>query len=242
MGREHLTPLRERNSEVSSGVARAVERALEVRPDDRYQTMAEFAAALRTASTASRPTLVRALPFVDAQPPASPPPARTTVAPPKSEPARRPSAPERRKAWPLLLVAILGVLALFGAFALVPAVAGLFGGSGTPSEASSPVARPSPTLAEALIVPTLPPTTPPDSTDTAVAVAPTAGATPVGGGIGQLAFASTREGVSQIFVVNFDGSDPTRLTDLADGACQPAWSAEESARSGLRPELAMAER
>ena len=225
MGREHLTPLRERNSEVSSGVARAVERALEVRPDDRYQTMAEFAAALRTASTASRPTLVRALPFVDAQPPASPPPPRTTVAPPKSAPARRPSAPERRKAWPLLLVAILGVLALFGAFALVPAVAGLFGGGGsTTSEGPSPFVRPSPTLAEALIVPTLPPTTPPDSTDTAVTVPPTAGATPVGGGIGQLAFASRREGVSQIFVVNFDGSDPTRLTDLADGACQPAWS------------------
>ena len=46
MGREHLTSLRERNPQVTSGVARAVEKALEVRPDDRYQTMAEFAAAL----------------------------------------------------------------------------------------------------------------------------------------------------------------------------------------------------
>ena len=224
MGREHLTLLRERNPQVSSGVARAVEKALEVRPDDRYQTMAEFAGALRAASTASRPTLVRALPFVNAQPPA-PPPARTTVAPPKSEPARMPTASEGRKAWPLLLVAIIGVLALFGTFALVPALSGLFGGGrSTPSEASSTIVRPSPTLAQALIVPTLPPTTSPESTDTAVAVVPTAGATPVGGGIGQLAFASTREGVSQIFVVNFDGSDPTRLTNLVDGACQPAWS------------------
>lgn len=224
MGREHLTQLRERNPQVSSGVARAVEKALEVRPDERYQTMAEFAGALRAASTASRPTLVRALPFVNAQPPA-PPPARTTVAPPKSEPARMPKASEGRKAWPLLLVAIIGVLALFGTFALVPAVSGLFGsGRSTPSEASSTIVRPSPTLAQALIVPTLPPTTSPESTDTAIAVVPTAGATPVGGGIGQLAFASTREGVSQIFVVNFDGSDPTRLTNLVDGACQPAWS------------------
>jgi Tol biopolymer transport system component len=55
-------------------------------------------------------------------------------------------------------------------------------------------------------------------------VIPTSGATPVGGGVGELAFASTREGVSQIFLVNFDGSDPTRLTTLTDGACQPAWS------------------
>jgi serine/threonine protein kinase len=229
MGREHLTSLRERNAQVSSGVARAVEKALEVRPDDRFQTMAEFAGALRAASSASRPTLVRALPFVDAQPPAPPPPVRSTAAPPKSDAARPPSTSDKRKAWPLLLVAIIGVLALFGAFALVPAVSGLFGGSNsTPSEASSPVARPSSTMVQALIVPTLPPTalptSPASSTETAVTVVPTAGATPVGGGIGQLAFASRREGVSQIFVVNFDGSDPRRLTDLGDGACQPAWS------------------
>jgi dipeptidyl aminopeptidase/acylaminoacyl peptidase len=206
-------------------VARAVEKALQVHPDERYQTMAEFAAALRAASITSRPTLVRALPFVDAQPPAPPAPAKATVAAPKSEPVRMPSAPDRRKAWPLLLVAILGVLAVFGAFTLVPAVSGLFGGDrSTPSEASSPAVRPSPTLAQALIVPTLPPTLSPESTDTSVAVIPTSGATPVGGGVGELVFASTREGASQIYLVNFDGSDPRRLTDLADGACQPAWS------------------
>lgn len=225
MGREHLTPLRERNPQVSSGVARYIEKALEIRPDDRYQTMAEFAAALRAASTASRPTLARAMPFVDAQPPATPPPAKTTVAAPKSEPVRRPTRAEGRKAWPLLLVAILGVLAVFGASTLVPTVSGLFGGDrSTPSQASSPAPLPSPTLAEALIVPTLPPTSPPSSTDTAVAVVPTSGATPVGGGVGQVAFASNRDGVAQIYLVNFDGSHPTALTDLADGACQPAWS------------------
>jgi len=225
MGREHLTSLRERNAQVSSGVARAVEKALEVRPDDRYQTMAEFAAALRAASTASRPTLVRALPFVEAHP-APPPSTRPPVSEPISETLRgAPPKPERRKAWPLLLVAIVGVLALFGTFALVPTVTGLFGGSTkTPSQAASPVLRASPTVPLAFIVPTSPPTEVVGSTETAVAVVPTSGATPVGGGVGQLAFASTREGVSQIFLVNFDGSDLTRLTNLTDGACQPAWS------------------
>jgi Ca2+-binding RTX toxin-like protein len=190
--------------------------------------MAEFAASLRAASTASRPTLVRALPFVDAQPPAPPPPARASTATPKSDPARVPTSAGGRKAWPLLIVAILGVLALFGAFTLVPAITGLFGsGDSTPSDVASPVVRPSPTLAEALIVPTLPPTSPPPDarpTDTAIPVVATTGATPVGGGVGQVAFASTREGVSQVFLVNFDGSDPRRLTNLTDGACQPAWS------------------
>jgi len=226
MGREHLTSLRERNPQVTSSVARAIEKALEVRPDDRYQTMAEFAAALRTASIASRPTLARALPYVDAQPPPPPPPSKTTLTPPKSEPLRATPPAERRRAWPLLLVAILGVLALFGAFTLVPAVEGLFGGGQgtTASEPASPSARPSPTLAQVLIVPTLPPTESPAATETNPAALPTIGATPVGGGVGQLAFASKRDGVSQIYVVNFDGSDPTRLTNLSDGACQPAWS------------------
>jgi hypothetical protein len=226
MGREHLTSLRDRNPQVSSSVARAIEKALEVRPDDRYQTMAEFAAALRSASIASRPTLARALPFVDAQTPAPPPAAKTTLAAPRPEPlpTLRPEA-ERRRMWPLLLVAIIGVLALFGAFALVPAVAGILGvGDSTPSRASQPTARPSPTLVEALVVPTLPPTEPPASTEATAPVVPTTGATPVGGGVGQLAFASQRDGVSQIYLVNFDGSDPRRLTNLTDGACQPAWS------------------
>jgi tricorn protease-like protein len=126
-------------------------------------------------------------------------------------------------------VAIIGVLALFGALALIPAVGGMFGGGPTPSQASSPQARPSPTAIEALVVPTLPPTEAPATEATAAeataaAVLPTSGATPVGGGVGQLAFASTRDGVAQIYLVNFDGSDPRPLTNLSDGACQPAWS------------------
>jgi Tol biopolymer transport system component len=46
----------------------------------------------------------------------------------------------------------------------------------------------------------------------------------VGGGQGQIAFASNRTGLPQIFLMNADGSNPVQLTDNADGACQPAWS------------------
>jgi serine/threonine protein kinase len=48
--------------------------------------------------------------------------------------------------------------------------------------------------------------------------------TPRGGGFGQFAFASTRSGVSQIYIANGDGSNPLPLTDMPDGACQPTWS------------------
>jgi serine/threonine protein kinase len=224
MGREHLTPLRQRNPSVSVSIARSIEKALEVRPDDRYQTMAEFSAALRAASTASRPTLVRGLPRAIEAPPSQPPPPRTTVSVPQTQPPSTPQAAGQPKLWPLLVVGILGVLAVFGAITLVPALAGVFG-SGTASPSSA--FHPTPTQPEALIVP------PVDATDTSEPVeptgvvptlAPTAGATPVGGGSGELAFASTRSGVAQIYLVTFDGSETVRLTSVRDGACQPAFS------------------
>jgi len=44
------------------------------------------------------------------------------------------------------------------------------------------------------------------------------------GGSGQIAFASTRSGLPQIFLVNIDGTSLTQLTSLENGACQPSWS------------------
>ena len=48
--------------------------------------------------------------------------------------------------------------------------------------------------------------------------------TPLGGGSGQIAFASNRSGVPQIYLSNIDGTNVTPLTALENGACQPAWS------------------
>ena len=68
---------------------------------------------------------------------------------------------------------------------------------------------------------TIPPTaafTPtPDSTPIPVA-------TSLGGGTGQLVFASTRSGIPQLYLVNADGTDLTQLTIMEKGACQPSWS------------------
>jgi serine/threonine protein kinase/Tol biopolymer transport system component len=49
-------------------------------------------------------------------------------------------------------------------------------------------------------------------------------ATTLGGGPGQIAFASTRAGTSQLYLVNTDGTSLTQLTDIEAGACQPSWS------------------
>ena len=52
--------------------------------------------------------------------------------------------------------------------------------------------------------------------------------TATGGGYGQIAFASDRTGLPQIFVVNWDGTELAQLTNQSNGACQPAWSPDGS--------------
>ncbi len=69
--------------------------------------------------------------------------------------------------------------------------------------------------------PTLPPvvevTATPDNT-------PIAAPTQTGGGTGQIAFASSRTGIPQIYVVNLDMTGLSLLTNMDEGACQPSWS------------------
>jgi eukaryotic-like serine/threonine-protein kinase len=40
----------------------------------------------------------------------------------------------------------------------------------------------------------------------------------------QIAFASDRRGVPQIFIVNMDGTSLKQITNVSDGACQPDWA------------------
>jgi len=49
--------------------------------------------------------------------------------------------------------------------------------------------------------------------------------TPIGGGFGQIAFASGRTGIPQIYLINAqDGSGLHPITNQPEGACQPSWS------------------
>lgn len=79
-----------------------------------------------------------------------------------------------------------------------------------------------------IFTPMIPPTITPTAEVTELPTpAPTSTAVPSGVSLGdasQIAFASNREGRPQIYLINVDGSDELQLTDLAAGACQPAWS------------------
>jgi Tol biopolymer transport system component len=49
-------------------------------------------------------------------------------------------------------------------------------------------------------------------------------ATSLGGGTGQIVFASTRSGLPQLYLVKTDGTDLVQITNMEQGACQPSWS------------------
>jgi len=54
------------------------------------------------------------------------------------------------------------------------------------------------------------------------------GPTLTGGGTGQIAFASSRSGVPQIYLINIDLTGLNPLTNMDEGACQPTWSPDGS--------------
>jgi Tol biopolymer transport system component len=48
--------------------------------------------------------------------------------------------------------------------------------------------------------------------------------TALGGGMGQIVFASTRDGLPQLYLTGVDGTDLKKITEMEQGACQPSWS------------------
>jgi Tol biopolymer transport system component len=162
-------------------------------------------------------------------------------------PQKKQLAKERRRARRLrrfllaALVLTLGIIA-FTAPGVLPASLQLFAAgvklASLPSgPATLPAAtEPGPTLpataSPAATAPASTPTRIPEPTYTATAQSspatsvalPLPARTPIGGGAGEIAFASSRDGVPQIFLTDLSGSEARQLTDLPEGACQPTWS------------------
>lgn len=96
----------------------------------------------------------------------------------------------------------------------------------TPSAATATLTaapqQPTETPTEAVPTKTLPPV---------IELTPTLAApisTPLGGGLGQIAFASARSGIPQIYMMNLDGTGLQLITKMDGGACQPSWSPDGS--------------
>ena len=72
---------------------------------------------------------------------------------------------------------------------------------------------------------TLTPTSVPQILTTATFNGPQNGQpTPAGGGEGQIAFASDRSGIPQIYISDLTGEQVAPITNMPNGACQPVWS------------------
>jgi serine/threonine protein kinase len=261
MDNVELTPLRKRNPKVSRRLANTIEKAMAVRPEERFQSAEEFKQAL-AASSLKTPRLegeimVEPPPLAGEadenrklareMPPAENPPLKS---PPPSEPRKRKSRGAGYWAFfSLILLAILAALILVIFFLsssskanLAPvttstqvlAIATQVPATATPALADnitplaalnkttaptpSKTSTPTKTLLPTLL-PSITPTPIPTPTQT---LRPTS--TPLGGGSGQIAFASDRTGLPQIYVMNTDGSDLQQVTNMPDGACQPDWS------------------
>jgi len=172
--------------------------------------------------------------------------------PPPTAPPSQPAAP-RPFPWRWLLfgaggLAVVGVLIVLG---LV-----LLGGRESPAAATTPAAAvfdaptAGPTWTSQASLPS-PSAAPPEAevtepgavpellpSPTSEAPAPTVMEEPVPQAVSasrQVAFASDRSGLPQIFLVSLEGGEPLQLTDRPGGACQPAWTPDGAQLAFISP-------
>jgi serine/threonine protein kinase len=283
MGQAELTPIRKHNPKVSRRLSGVVEKALELRPEDRYQNAQEFKAALlksKAITSRRRPDDLTLTPTPEIAavgekavkdnshaPPAiykaggpHTPSAEVSdistplipISTPILEPVSQPYATSRGTRWGCLISTVIaGVLvgSILGIYYLRPSlfnelsvltnpVVAFLRPPGltntpmvevpgvvkieTPMSSATPMDKSTDTPVLKFTNSPLPTTTSvliPRSTDT-----PTLTITPVGGGRGEIAFASNRLGLPQIWVMKADGTAKHQITDMPEGACQPSWS------------------
>jgi Tol biopolymer transport system component len=240
MGTADLVPVRAQAPQVSAAVAATVEKAMAVKPVDRFASAAEFRSALLASAggageSKTAPSATPERTGFSASSAAAVP----TVARPSSQSvasALTPAAPEKKKlsAWIWLGGGVVAVALLAGALLAARAFKP---GAALPSPIpASPTElvdtrTPAPTLTWTDVPATLTataaepvvPATPPASAPTDTPTAPDPAATPRGGS-SLLAFSSDRGGIPQIWIMSPDGGAPEQITKLPDGACQPDWS------------------
>jgi len=89
-----------------------------------------------------------------------------------------------------------------------------------PTVTSTPTITASPLATAVIIPPSLPGITPTPT----FAIPSTLSVTPVGGGNGQIAYASSQSGLPQIYLVDLIKKNVVQITNMSEGACQPSWA------------------
>jgi dipeptidyl aminopeptidase/acylaminoacyl peptidase len=235
MENAQLAPLRRRNPGTSRKFALAIEKAMAVDPLDRYQSAEDFKRSLLASKSKTQqpvgayavtppPTLIGEV--VTEEPSSQDRKAILMQAANQPEPFLTPRKRQslrasRRRRTILFSLAGLLFLGFISVELLAPGLIpyevqnlrGMLQGTET-------VSTPIPTQ-------TVPPSAQMTPEDAVVAALPTQAATsiptPPGSEALLLAFASTRSGVSQIYITDLRG-EMRQLTEMKEGACQPSWS------------------
>jgi serine/threonine protein kinase len=233
-GKAQLTPLRSYQPHLSRLTVIAVEKALNLRFEDRWQTAKEFKDALCKAreSLSSDEHSHSRLAFSNQ----SEVGVELSSAQMEKEATRKDKFPGIKKVsnfdpvW-LIFGSVVLLLVLVLGFSLIwpQGVQGIFSRPSTsvPTETQILVFDPTETLTLVAVIPSVTPEptnsplpTKPENTPIAITPSPT----PIGGGAGMLAYVSERSGVPQIWLLDVTSGETTQLTDIPDGACQPDWS------------------
>lgn len=243
MGQVELTPVRKRNPKISEAFAACLEKALEVKPENRYANAQDFKRALiqvqskndeRTNGVFDTPE-VQSTGVTGFEENAWVDDGRSFL--------RKLSTTLQRRAFDrisvggllaglLLLVIVLGLwLGGTGVFSraesITPSPIFSSTGTGVASEAAGILSTPTlklftPTETSGAFMTNTPKPSP--GQGVIVPATLTLTPTPLGGGMGQIAFASDYNGTNQIWIMNLDGSGLTQVTQMAEGACQPDFS------------------
>jgi serine/threonine protein kinase len=232
-GKTTLTPLQSYNPAVSDRTARVIEKALQLRFEDRWQTAQDFRAALVEARDAL---------------PADARNSQRLAALTQTQPENFTFTTARRKG-PIWLNNFLDktirrdgkvdpLWVIFGVLVLLLAamlLISLLWPSTLQGWVSQSLGTPNATAETLIDESTLTPGQTPTISETETAApsgtsgsptndAPTASPTSQGGGDEMLAFVSERSGQPQIWMMDIAKRDLTQLTEVVDGACQPSWS------------------
>ena len=246
-----LTPISILKPSVSPALAAAIEKALIVDKFDRYQIAEDF----KREMLSSNPNIIHQANHIG-EIRVTPAQTITSQNGPrelKGAATRRDNTPrpvvepgKKRKSLLYILLGVFGVLILctgflaagyfFDLYSNLPftvsknpaaAVTSTLEGTNSAHEPAVTVTEtriPSETVEE--ITPTetaLPPTE-----TTAPSLTPTLNQTPIGGGLGEIAFVSDLSGSPQIYLYNLTSEQIIQLTNELDGACQPDWSPDGS--------------
>lgn len=237
MDNAQLTALRKRNPRISRRLAAVIEKAMAIAPDDRYQTAEAFKQAMLGAKAKTQRLVgeytVPPPPMAEEQPAEAPPrgaEANDGGKPPASQPQSPPELPFAPRRKRRLGCWLPGLLLLFALAAGVVGIANfypqlLFPATATATATATSPPTPTSPLPTGTATRTATPTrTPTPFVTFSPTVTLTPLPTPMGGGSGQIAFASDRTGIPQIYLADLSTTGAQPITNIPDGACQPSWS------------------